>query len=379
MRNAVATLLFLSVLSSICPAAQQDGPSDMNFPGQMVVAVEQLREQLTKRLDADPETKGRKLRLGKFGGPNLPDSNFELAFESKFESLMKDRLDDSSEFIVSGEYDFVPGQMPENDGLKVIRIIIKVVDAARNVLIRVVREINNTEDIAEITGATVAPPDTPDVKKRNEAVRKGVNPKTRSFHVRNGTQVTAIANKDYAVEIRKKSGGTGPLVPVVPANSNGFAFVDLKVGDTFEIHLYTYETKCDTSCVVTIDGLDVANTFCTDGKKYDGYVIHRAKGSTPGTHRIPGWLETTKRPTKNVYSFVVNELGKGAATAKKVRTRRGVINVKFFEAVPEGQSLPSRRFGEVGKGKPMDVAYKVKRMVKRQTPISNVGIRYSTR
>ena len=44
---------------------------------------------------ADAELEGRKLRLGKFAGPLLPDSNFELAFENEFKTLMKDRVDDA--------------------------------------------------------------------------------------------------------------------------------------------------------------------------------------------------------------------------------------------------------------------------------------------
>ena len=370
------TLLALLLLTVASPGyAQKTRRIDMNFNGQLASAVNELKQ----KVDADPDLKGRKLRLGKFSGPNLPDSNFELAFETKFEELMKGLLDDESEFIVSGEYDSRPGNLPENRGLKVIQVEIRVTDPDRRIPIKVLREINNTEDIAEIHGATVAPPDTTDVEKRNKAVDDATRRRNRSFHVRNGTQVTAIGNQDYAVEILRRVGGSGSLVAVKPRNLSGFAFADLDVGDTFEIVLYTYDSRCDASCVVTIDGLDTANTFSIDSTKYDGYIIPRAKGPRPGKHQIPGWLETTKRKTGNVFRFVVNELGKGAASALKVRTRRGVINVKFFEAVPPGEDLPSRSFGEVGKGEPVDVAYKTQQMKRRETPISNVSIRYSTR
>lgn len=364
------------ILAVGMPASAQDQRRiDMNFNGQMASAVAELKN----KMNADPDLKGRKLRLGKFGGPNLPDSNFELAFESTLEKLLEETLDDESDFIVSGEYDFLSGRLPENMGLKVIQVEIKIVDPSRRVLQRILREINNTEDIAEIHGATVAPPDTTDFEKRNKAVTDATNRATRSFSTRNDTQVTAAGNDNYAVEILKRNGGTGPLVAVKPRDVKGLAFADLNVGDTFEIVLYTYATNCDASCVVTIDGLDVANTFSTDSRKYDGYVIPRAKRSSSSKHPIPGWLQTTKRSTKNVYSFVVNELGKGAATAMKSRNRKGIINVKFFEAVPPEQSLPSRTFGEVGKGEPIDIGYKTTRMKRRETPVSNISIRYSTR
>jgi hypothetical protein len=86
---------------------------------------------------------------------------------------------------------------------------------------------------------------------------------------------------------------------------------------------------------------------------------------------------SAKQNQSNVFQFVINELGKGAATARQSRSGRGVIHVQFFEVVPEGLELPARSFGEVGTGKPIDVSYGLRQMQRRETPIANIAIRYT--
>lgn len=365
------TILLTSVLSTSTVHAQRR--INMNFNGQLIAAATEIKEKIA----ADPELMGRKLRIAKFSGPFLPDSSFETKFEDGFRELLKDHLDESSRFFISGEYDFLPGALEENAKLKVIQLVIKITNPQRRELHRITREINNTADIARITGSTVAPPDSKDVKERNKAVEKAFD--KPQFSILGESQITTVGNNDYTVEIRKHIGGTGPAIPVIPQNQNGMAFVDLGVRDTFEIVVYTYETKCDATAVISIDGLDVANEFCEDKKNYDGYIINRARGTTPGKHLVPGWLKTTKRSTGNVYKFVINELGQGAATERKSRNSLGMINVQFYESVPPGQKLPARSFGEVGRGELMNVKYKTVQMTKRDTPISNISIRYNNR
>ena len=349
----------------------QDRTVDMNFNGQLVSAVEELKEKMS----ADSDLKGRKLRLGKFSANNLPDSSFEVQFETGFRELAKDLLDENSELIISGEFDFVPGQASENKDLQVIQVVLKLVNRQRRVLQTITREINNSADIARITGTTIAPPDDKEVKKRNDEVRRAFE--DPAFTVRDKSRIQAKGNAHYAVEILRSEGGTGPFEPVVPRSVNGMAFVDLSIEDTFVIVPYSFDNTCDASVSVSIDGLDVLNAFNADDIKYEGYLVPRASGNTPGSHVIPGWLRTTKTAENNVFQFVINELGKGAATARKSRSSRGVINVQFFEAVPVGQHLCSRSFGEVGTGEPLDVAYEVKEMQRRETPVVNIAIRYS--
>lgn len=362
--------LLLTILCLAAPAAAQRR-IDMNFQGQLVEAVTELRQ----KVNADPELKGRKLKVGKFGGPFLPDSNFEIDFETKFSLLMQDMLDDTSTFLVSGEYDFLPGEAAENKDLRVVQFVIKIVSRQRRVLHEVVREVNNTADIARITGATVAPPDTTNAEKRNKQVADAVE--KPAFEVHEKTRIAAMGQPNFTVEIRKRDHGKGEPTAVAPRNVNGRAFVDLDVTDTFEIALYNADSKCDATAVITIDSLDVANTFSEDKQKYDGYIVPRMNNGQPGLHVVPGWLRTARQSKDNVFQFVINEFGKGAATSQKARNSRGIITVSFFESVPPGEKLPSRNFGEVGKGEPVSVEYEAQSMQMRETPIAVVSIRYS--
>ena len=158
-------LLLLPVLSE--PAL---GQRDMNLGGQLVSAVEELKE----KMQADPDIRGRKLRLGKFTGPKLPDSNFDLEFERRFRQLMGEHLVEESELFVSGEYDFLPGKLEENQGLHVIQFEITITDRSRRTLQSVTREINRSDDIVKITGGTVALPETKSVAVRNKAAKEAV-------------------------------------------------------------------------------------------------------------------------------------------------------------------------------------------------------------
>ncbi|MCA9048381.1 MAG: hypothetical protein KDA89_06615 [Planctomycetaceae bacterium] len=288
---------------------------------------------------------------------------------------MKDLLDESSDLLLTAEYDYVSGNNPANSDLRVIQFVLKVFNKQRRILQSVTREVNDSGDIARILGTSVAPPDSKKVEERNREVEKSFD--QPSFDVKDGSLILAKNNAHYAVQILRKRNGTGNAEAVTPKSVNGQPFVDLSVNDTFEIVLFSFETRCDASVDVTIDGLSVINEFNEDGLQYEGYMVPRSSSGQPGTHHIPGWLKTTKSSQGNVFQFVINELGKGAATARKSRSSRGVINVQFFEAAPPGQDLPARSFGEVGTGKPVDVDYDVIQLQRRETPIVNIAVRYS--
>lgn len=361
---------FIFVLLFALDVIAQDGRMvDMGFDGQMDAAVIELQT----KMKADPDINGRKLRLGKFSGPNLPDSSFEQEFEQTYCRLMGDLLTDESPLVVNGEYKILPGDWDENKDLQVIQFVISIEFKFR-VLQSVTREINRSADIARIAGATVSLPDTTKTEERNKAAFDAiVDP---HFEIHDTHFVAAVGHDSHRVAIFKKVGGRGNPVPIVPTSSNGHAYIDLDVNDTFSIMLVNHSLKCDASVDVSIDGLDVANTFSVDGKEYAGYMVPRMHGGKAGVHSIPGWLKTTKSKTNNVFEFVLNKLGQGAATEMNSRNNLGVIHVSFFEAVPPGEKLPSRNFGEVGKGELMDVAYKSVSMTRRKSPIAQVSIRY---
>ena len=361
------TIVFLS--TALFVNAQDERRIDMSFSGQLASAVAELKE----KANADPDINGRKLRMGEFVSRRMPDSSFELEFERKFKDIMGDLLTDQSSLVVNGEFQVLPGKLKENRGLHVIQIVITV-EMQFRVLQTVTREINRSEDITRIAGSTVALPDSTKVEQRNSAAFKSLT--EPGFEIRDQHFVFAKGHTKHGVAILKKKGGQGPAVPVVPDNVNGHAFVNLDVDDTFSIVLVNHDKQCDASASVSIDGLDIANTFSVDKTNYQGYLVPRKIENNSGRHLIPGWLKTTKSKNNNVFEFVVNALGKGAATEMKSRNNLGVIHIDFFEAVPPEQDLPSRKFGEVGRGKPLDVQYKTKQMKRRESPIAQISIRY---
>jgi hypothetical protein len=367
--------VFVSLTVTQNPLNAQDEEVRRGLTMNLVSQVKSAADELRDKVQADNELSGRKLRLGKFVSPNLTDSSFELAFEKAFRGELKDLLDEKSQFTLSGTYDLLPGQVQENIGLQVIQFTLIVRNQQRRELQSVTREINDSADIAQISGVTVAPPDSAKLPERNKAVADAAT--SPQFAVRDRTRIQAPGNSDYAVEIRRLRKGDNTPQPLVPENRNGMAFVELSVEDTFEIVLFCYGRNVDASAEVTIDGLNVLNEFNEDGVQYEGYLVPRAVAGNPGTHLIPGWLKSAKQNQGNVFQFVINELGKGAATARQSRSGRGVIHVQFFEVVPEGQELPARSFGEVGTGKPIDVSYGLKQMQRRETPLANIAIRYT--
>ncbi|MCR9201356.1 MAG: hypothetical protein NXI04_22155 [Planctomycetaceae bacterium] len=376
-------LLPLLVLASSIPSMAADTRRiEMTFEGQLDSAVGELKEKIKD----DPDLNGRVLRLGKFSGPNLPDSTFDAAFEEKLRELMGSTLGEQSEFVVSGVYDQIEGTLAENDGLDVIQFTIEIRHKRRK-LLSVTREINNSADIARINGGTVALPEKRPGEKTDEHLQRRNKAATatasvdgstgQDFDIKDGTRVTAKGAPDYAVEILTvKNGGTPK--PVTPRAVNGRAFVDIAVGEKIIVKAYNYDSKFAAIAKIAIDGLDVVNTFSEDSQKYGGYVVPKGTSSGPGVHAVPGWLITTRRSTDNVYEFVVNKLGEGAATEMKSRHRLGVMHVEFYVAVPENGSLP-RGHGEIGRGKTMDVGYEVKPLKFRDSPVANISIRYSNR
>lgn len=419
MNHCVRILIMLLVLTGILTdvGLAQDGQEirriDMSFGGQMSSAVADLKaavEKLQEKMKKDPDIQNQKVRMGKFSTPGIHDSSFELQFEEAFRRLMGDLIAEESPLIASGELELVQGKLQENHGMRVVQITLTIerkfrklasvteessaagkrlkslaptkestpgeddenfttvtVDAFK-------REVNRSEDIARIAGATFAPTDTKNPVKRNQEVINALaEPR---FDVFDKHFIAAKGHSERRVAIFKQTDGEGKLVPVVPEKKNGMAFVDLSVNDTFSIVLVNEDTACDTSAEVSIDGLDVANTFCVDGAKYNGYLLSRKKGSKAGRTEVPGWLKTAKSRKNNVFKFVINKLGEGAATEMQSRNSEGVIHVAFFESVPMDEALPARSAGEAGKGELMDIDYEVKKMQTRESPISQISIRY---
>lgn len=356
----------LVFLFNVACQAQEPPPRQLmqSMSGQLTNAVDELQLKMA----ADTKLKGRKLKPGKFTSKNLPDSNFELEFESQLRKLLADSLDDKSDYLITGEYNSVPGDALENKGLRVVQLILQVVGPNLQPLQTVIKEVNDSADVARILGVTTSIPDSPKIEERLQKLEEArVHP---TFSLREKTQVFSPGLPDFTVEIVRQAGGSRAGKPVVPTDLNGHAFVDLQVGDTFSIVIRNTSPN-DVVASVSIDGLDVANEFSEDATHYPGYVI-----SNKGEHAIDGWLRTVKSSQKNVFQFVVNQVGKGAATERKTRGSRGVITVNFLACSTE-PNLIRRAFGEVGKGQLMDVGYSVQSLFVNSAPVAVVSIRYN--
>ena len=354
-------------------------PIDMNLAAQLAAIEDELRDKMAK----DPPLMNQKLKFGKVVNENLPESSFELRLEEELRERLADLLSNNGVLTLSASYDYVTVDAGENQGHKVIQITLTIKNAARRELLQIVREVNNTGDIARILGSTLAPPDTKQFEVRNDELEKAQAEPQFATHPRRSTAVTAKGQNRYALELRKRIAGQGRPVAVPPSNVDGRAFAEIDHGDTYEVVLLNFDETYDAVVKLEIDGLDTANTFNSDGVSYPGYFIPRAKDGEPGIHVVPGWLHTIQRSDSasnkidNVFEFVVNELGKGAASSKSVRSSIGVVTARFFDAASPDEKMRSRFFGETGKGKGMQVDYGVKQVQMSTQPLSIISIRYT--
>ena len=377
MKSKSNFVTFLSILLLILTYTRANASVNQALTGQLIGLVNDVREFL----DGDRLLKGKKIRLDRVSSSGMPDTNFDQSIELKLSELLQDRIDTKEKrLILKVELSYLVSETATNLDNRVIQVTAKILEGGRTVK-SFLREVNNTSDINRILSNTVTPPDTNDYKLRLASVESTFE--HPSFKVMESFQIAAPGEENYRVEIRKTSGGQGAIIPLEPLDQNGQAFTPLEISDSYEIVLYNYDMASDAVAKVDIDGLDAITTFCADvdaeGKQivFEGYYIPRATSKGPGVHIVPGWFHTLKSGDENVFEFVVNELGKGAATALKTRGKTGVITVRFFDAYKPDEQPRSRNFGETGKGRPRKQDYKLESVTIGSEPISQVSVRYS--
>lgn len=369
-------LYVLMLLGSLGLPTFANAQTNQTLDGQIVG----LSKDISVLMQTDRLLRGRKLRIDRVSSSGIPDANYDQFLEQAVTHNLKEFLDQSSRLLLKVEYSYLVSETNTNQGNRVIQIEATIMERGRT-LKKFLREVNNTSDIGRMTGSTQDPPDTQDYQIRLTAVETAVE--EPSFYVLNDTQVASSEGAKYRVEIRKRIGGQGPAIPVKPVDESGRAFAPVDIADTYEIALFNYDREADAVAKVDIDGLSVIGTFCEDtdasGKVVapPGYFIARATSNGPGMHVIPGWFHTIKPGDDNVFEFVVNELGKGAASVLKVRGKTGVITVRFFDACHPDEQPRRRSFGETGKGQPRKQDYELVPAVIGTEPSSIVTIRYS--
>jgi len=179
--------------------------------------------------------------------------------------------------------------------------------------------------------------------------------------------------------ILKKAKFDGTTTPVKPESVSGQAFVSIGPGDYYEIELVNLE-DIEVVATLTVDGLDVANTFATD-KGPDGMPMNRPGCLIPAGEStvIRGWLNTIDQNVHdNVYSFRIVDLGQGAASALKARGGVGVITVQFREACAPDAKLSGRSVGgATAKGEGLQEKMEAKPVQIGDNVLSTVSIRYN--
>jgi hypothetical protein len=348
-----------------------------------------LSEEILTFHKTDRLHKDKKMRLVKVEAKNVPDAGDDQRIREGLATHLNAILDDNAKLQLKIDWTYKQSETKTNAGKKVIEIRATIcLEDGRPIPLKtkiaevdsIVREVNNSTDIARLIGATLAPPDTQDHATRLNAIFSAFE-KPQFSTRREKTRIAAVGQSLYAVELVKRVGNQGEPIPIIPDNHNGMAFASIAIGDTYEIVLYNYDAQADAVAKVEIDGLDVANAFNRDieasENKVPGYFIPRAKNGIPGTHAIKGWLHTIKQGEDNVFQFVVDELGKGAASSKKVEGKIGLITTQFFDAYKPDEEPKARDFGATAVGKPMKVDYESKPCQIGDQAVSVVTIRYS--
>ncbi len=345
-----------------------------------------LAQDVQQALKTDPRVMNQTLALGAFApqGRRVKDSNYGQRLEREFRRLLSASLRDESKLTLAGSYHFVEGESADNRGADVLVLTVQIQNDRGKEIIPFTREVNDTDDILGALGRTGAAPADPKAtfKERNDAAKQAVEKPT--FLTLDGGRVAAVGRQQWSVRVLKKTNADGPGQPVMPQNVGGLAYVPLSVRDYYEIELFNDDAS-DAVATVTVDGLDVANTFSVDKNSqgqaivWPGYLVHRAENGKTGRGLIRGWLHTIA-PTStkdNVFAFLVTEHGQGAASALKQRGGIGVITVQFREACPRDQKLSGRSFGETAKGEGLEEKYSVKPVLIGENVLSTVSIRYN--
>jgi hypothetical protein len=370
------------LLSLCCTAA--NAQTRTSFLGQ----IQGLANDVKDALRDDPRVQNQKLQLGEFDGKGeAKATNFGGRIKKILQEELASSLSDASEFTLTGGYRYVESADPTQKGLRILLLSARIEDRREKEVVTLQREVNDSDDIFQVLGLTGARPtsagtgNTPpkpqvELKKNNQAAKEAQEkPK---FDVQGGTRIAAVGFPHWSMAIHKKQSHDGTGVPVPPQNVKGLAFVPVAISEYYDIELVNHD-QVDVVATLTVDGLDVANTFAVD-KDDAGKVIHWPGYLVPAGQSvlIRGWLHTIDQHVKdNVFSFKVAELGQGAASPIIGRGAVGVITVQFREACPPDGRLTGRSVGETAKGEGLQEKLTAKPVLIGENVLSTISIRYN--
>ena len=370
-----SVLILLAITICGMSATNAVAATRTKFDGQMF----SLSKQVEDSLASDPRLKGQTVTLGEFPGEGeAKGTNFGLRIEESLRTNLQKVLKAKASFTLAGSYLFVTSEDPATPNAKVLVVTVQIKDARGREVKAISVEINETYGIAQALGLTASIPQMPETtfEERNEQMQKAQE--KPAFGTIGGTRVTAVGATKLGMGILKKSTFNGTTNPVAPQSIEGHAFVAIGSGDYYEIELVNLD-DIDVVATLTVDGLDVANTFATDkdadGKpmNWPGYLLPAGTSMT-----VRGWLNTIDQSVKdNVYSFRVVELGQGAASALNARGGVGVVTVQFREACAPDGALRRSVGGETAKGEGLQEKLEAKAVQIGDNVLSTVSIRYN--
>lgn len=375
MRNLT---LFPLLMITACVTLPAEAATRQTFNDGMLT----LSGKILKALKDNPLVEGQRPRMGEFVGEGVADaSNFGQRIKTQLSAELKDQMGKESPLTLAGTYHFVA---PETEAFrkefpraKVLLIAVVLKSERGKELLRFEEEVNDSDDIRQVLGLTGAGGKPTDkFAQNNEQIQRDVVKPT--FDIVDQARVAATNARQWSMGILKKSSFNGSTTAVAPQNVAGQAFVPIGVGEYYEIELANNDIA-DAVATLTVDGLDVANTFSED-KEFSGKKIHWPGYYVPKGSRvvIRGWLHTIDQQVQdNVFAFGVVELGQGAASQLKGRGGVGVITVQFREACAPGERLSGRSVGETAKKEGLKEKLEAKPAIIGDNVLSTISIRYN--
>lgn len=377
------TLWISALLISLC-CTSAHAQTRTGFLGQ----IQGLANDVRVALKDDPRVQNQTLQLGAFDGKGAAvTTNFGGRIRKILQEELAASLSETAKYTLTGGYHYVGSADPAQKELKILLVSARIEDERGKEIASMEREVNDSDDIFQILGLTGARPSQPsggnnppkpqvELKKNNQAAQEA-QAKPR-FDIQDGTRVAAVGLPHWSMGIHKKHAHDGTGVPVAPQNVKGLAFVAVEISQYYDIELVNHD-HVDVVATLTVDGLDVANTFAID-KDNAGKVIHWPGYLVPAGQSvlIRGWLHTIDQSMKdNLFSFKVAELGQGAASPIIGRGAVGVITVQFREACPPDGKLTKRSVGETAKGEGLQEKLTAKPVLIGENVLSTISIRYN--
>jgi hypothetical protein len=358
----------------------------LTAPSHVFATSSQLRDGLAKMAKEIIEsTKGQPVSIGQFTPTKMPASNagtgIEQILKAELEHLHPGVVQMTGLYEIKGDYILVPSI--SEPAMKEIKITIRIIESSTGDELGALKSslrLDGTSTIAELVQLTGALPPKGDKIERNKEIQKRLEHPTVFIHGAQKTLISSQKNSPYAVQILVKPLFVDPKSAATPREARvegGQAYVEIQKEELYEVKLYNNSHK-DVAAAVSIDGLDVFHFTVDRDKhnrpKYTHFIIGPKDSVT-----VVGWHHTVDpNASDNFLSFLVTELGKGAASQAGIASRGqiGVIHVQFADCSPLRPGSKARGGTETGFGPPRKVKQQPVRY-QIEPPHDFVTIRYN--